>query len=963
MKKFCFSLICLVVLLFVGFSTYYIVRNDENITYSIADHDTIYMNLGEVIFSPVVHQHANPNTKIEITLSNTNVSYDANLNTFSASKAGSTTITCVPSNTNFRSISFTIKVGDGTAVNPYYLRTEKDLQSIGKGSFLLSANYELVNDIVLTENFTPIGDSKTAFTGTLFGGESMYTISNINIDSKGIAGFFGNLGATSKVERVIFEHVNIFGDYEYAGAIAAINSGFVGQCIVKDCSIINSSETGVTGAVVGTNKSLASSAQVSLCTVNANISSRNYLGGVVGKNEGGTIDNCHVTVDVALMDTKAIFGGLVGFNTYTKTMLKDSEMYINAKIYNNLVVLNNIGQMGNYYTIVGKTVSLSSPFALSYFETNISCAPADVLPMGENSNDKNFSSSLDSATNYYANVSSQELEDKATFTAAEGSTWDFEQLWSLQTGKIAIDYVLCAGSYQETPDKATVKSQLTTQSQVVDALNLMREFPSVNLQFEVTKNLVVDFHEENLSPIGNVTTPFVGKLVATDGVNLIIRNFNINSDEDYVGFFGVISGNDTILRGIKFSGAKYYGKNIGGIAGFNNGAKIEYCTVNNVEFNATGFAGGLVGLNKGEMVGDVEEETLFNSKFNVDQISESELGIGMLVAVNEGKVASMVANMCSVDFYKVVDKTIVIGGIVAKQNSGNVSDCANYNITINGKNYGGRGYIYLGGLVGMLEGGTVQSCYVIAFNGELASENELSYAGGIAGFINSGGSIESCLFNSGSLNAFYSGGVAAILHGSINASAVDINGSISGAITAGIVADCFGQVTNSYSLALLTGSKVQAGFVGYLNHGAIVRYCYNYCSYNGMGEAYCESATPFRSQKGDWQFLNNIVVGQKVGGGGLLGDTFVTSCTQRGEKEVAIQHKNWNKGTFTIVSEDVAKGSSQFVEFVNNGFSSNIWYTNVDIGEGDAQFLTLKSLPKIPTDESEEVPEESENIA
>ena len=341
-------MISLVVLLFVGFTTYYIIRNDESVAYTVSNNDTIYLNVGESVQSPIIHK----NREVAVTLSGTNVIYDKDAETFTAQSAGSVTVTCIPSNSKFEAIAFTMQVGDGTINYPFYIRNEEDLSHIGQDQYTYSANYEVVSDIVLTKDFTPIGSENSAFLGSIFGGEKMFTISNLNISGNmSAAGFFANIGSSAKVERLSFDDVHIEGNFDYVGVIAGKNAGLIGQCVVKNASVTNNSSTGYTGAIAGLNRTTGANAQISLCTAKASLTGRNYVGGMVGRNEGGIVHNSICTIDAALDDDDSNFGGLVGFNTFSQVEFGQTSQYFNARLVNDITILNNLGEKGSYYNI------------------------------------------------------------------------------------------------------------------------------------------------------------------------------------------------------------------------------------------------------------------------------------------------------------------------------------------------------------------------------------------------------------------------------------------------------------------------------------------------------------------------------------------------------------------------------------------------------------------------------------
>ncbi len=968
MKKFCFCLISLVFLLFVGITTYYIVRNNETIAYTVSNKDTLYMNIGETMDAPIIHKNKASGTTINVSLSNENVDFDEVNNKITALKTGSTTITCVPSNANFSAISFTICVGDGSNINPYYIRNEEDLNKIGRGDWRLSSSYQLVSDIVLTKPFNSIGDYNSPFTGSLFGGEAMYSISNIIISSDdSTAGFFGNIGANAKVERISFKNISINGRYAYAGGIAGINSGFIGQCNIENLKIINTNTKGITGGIAGLNKSQGASAQISLCMANVDIDGDGLVGGFVGRNEGGTIDNSKVDVDVKLNNSKSVYGGIVGENIFASSSIGSSQKYSNSRFINLVSTLNRIGNYGKYYTAIGSSsADRSQPSTLSYYEMIMVCASNSLLVHGDLGEDKVLSNNSQTAVGFYANIKPEELTSDIVFKSKSGSNWDFENFWSCENDSlIHINFEASAGSYPELPATSSIKAEISSANELINALALMREYPSVNLEYTIpsSADITVDYQGATISPIGSKDSPFFGKLIAEEGAYVLITNYTISKSE-YSGFFGVIQGSDTIIQNISFSEGRYTGKTIGGIVGFNNGGKILDCNIGSFYFDITGVAGGIVGENKGTIYScGVNTDSGYCEVF-INEIENAEANIGCVAGVNDGNISLIQISGLTIEAFSESDKPVNLGGFVGKQISGSLVDCKSYNFIVKLDRL--KGNIYAGGFIGYMNKGSMKDCSVV--NGlsiNLPTSRDGVVTGGLVGFEGSDCLIETSVVYLAEITSRLAGGIVGVQFGRVEKTAAMEGVELIGANVGGLVGDCNGILRNSYSLASLVGSNYEAGFVVFLNSGASVKYCYNYCAYTGSGKGYCETSTAFRSNGNNREFINNIVVGEKIGGDKLLvGDMFMTKVKQRplnqsndeskpsdgnqeekpsdenkqevnkpqvSAKEVYIQtNAGYSKGSFKIVSESVLMGNGAFADFLSAGFNSYVWDFSTD---------------------------------
>ena len=170
---------------------------------------------------------------------------------------------------------------DGDA---YLIASADDLcnlsEYVNAGNDCKDLIFKLANDIDLSsvENFTPIGTQKNLFAGTFDGNGK--TISNLKINSES-------------------DYVGLFG---YAGS----------NCMIKNVNLIDAKVNGerAVGGLVGYNNH----GKIENCTASGNVSGEKFVGGLVGWNNGGTIENCTARGDVTGNDD---IGGLVGYNRGT----------------------------------------------------------------------------------------------------------------------------------------------------------------------------------------------------------------------------------------------------------------------------------------------------------------------------------------------------------------------------------------------------------------------------------------------------------------------------------------------------------------------------------------------------------------------------------------------------------------------------------------------------------------------
>ena len=145
---------------------------------------------------------------------------------------------------------------------PTHISTAEDLRAINGN---LDGDYVLDGDIDLTDylgggSWTPIGTENVPFTGTFDGNGHSITglyINNADSDNQGLFGYMS--GTNSAVRNLtVSGTVSVSGIVRYVGGVVGWNNGG----IIENCSY--------TGSVSG----------------------YGVIGGVVGDNNGGTVEKC-----------------------------------------------------------------------------------------------------------------------------------------------------------------------------------------------------------------------------------------------------------------------------------------------------------------------------------------------------------------------------------------------------------------------------------------------------------------------------------------------------------------------------------------------------------------------------------------------------------------------------------------------------------------------------------------------
>ena len=185
--------------------------------------------------------------------------------------------------------------GQGTPESPYLILTADQLKEIKDD---MDAHYKLVNDIEITTQWSYIGNSLLAFTGTLDGNYNQITLNIQNNTSTNTALFYqiGEHGIVKNLGVKIDKNTtNIQGGIQ-GGTIALKNSGIIEKCFsegaisqqIDHSSPLTSGLGGIVGynAPTGTVNNCYSSVSLKNTAVN-----EAGIGGIVGLNEG-TVDHC-----------------------------------------------------------------------------------------------------------------------------------------------------------------------------------------------------------------------------------------------------------------------------------------------------------------------------------------------------------------------------------------------------------------------------------------------------------------------------------------------------------------------------------------------------------------------------------------------------------------------------------------------------------------------------------------------
>lgn len=255
-----------------------------------------------------------------------------------------------------------VRSGDSTnPENPLRLCSYADLELMREnlaGHYILGQNVDMSTMMEESDApsdapedmrlWEPIGNSEEPFRGSFDGGG--HVISNLRIIKfSQAAGFFGNLaGAEARITRVFLESVQVQGR-DYVGALVGQNEGG---------SIQNSYSTGLVngnrvGGLVG--EMLGGSIENSY--FQGELRGGSAVGGLLGYNNGGQVRRSYALAEISYSVHSV--GGLVGYNT-NGALIENS--YASASVHNSgvnsggLVGRNNQSTIRNSYAL-GEVVS------------------------------------------------------------------------------------------------------------------------------------------------------------------------------------------------------------------------------------------------------------------------------------------------------------------------------------------------------------------------------------------------------------------------------------------------------------------------------------------------------------------------------------------------------------------------------------------------------------------------------
>ncbi|MEN6386474.1 MAG: GLUG motif-containing protein [Phycisphaerales bacterium] len=674
--------------------------------------------------------------------------------------------------------------GSGTVEAPYQIWTAADFAYLSWYKSLIDKHFVLMADIDLANiRIHPIGEFGP-FTGSFRG--NGHIIKNLTIyePTNCYTGVFGRLGASGVITNFGINNASIVGG-NFVGGLIGKNEGGTISCCYSTGTIDGLSDV---GGIIGKNSSgmidnSFSTAAVTVWPYNNSIS---YGGGLIANVDSGTVSKCY-SAGLVSPTSSSYTGGLIGRATTTTAISCFWDTSTSGKT-----------------TSAGGTGAAGRTTAQMQYTYTFLNAGWDFL--GETTNGIKEIWIISSAQ--YPSLTWQ--TNKLVPSVISMTQADAENT--------IITMGLTVGTRTKVFSSTVPNGCIISQSPVAGTGALQGTLI----------NLVISF---NGGGNGTETNPF--KIADANALLALAaapseygKCFTLTSDIDLHGATiskALISPNansvDGGFHGTRFTGifdghghkisnlsVSYNGSNdhVGLFGYLANSGQIRNLKIENLSVTGARFIGGIVGTNEG---------TIFNCSFN--GIVHGGQIVGGLVGENNGNI---VASYFDGNVEGITTNSDYIGGLVGS-NSGTINNCyAMY--TVNGSRF-------VGGLAGHNYLGSIINCY------SRGNTNGSAYVGGVSG-CNYSGNISNC-YSTGTVNSTpsgtpttcYVGGLSGYNYGDISncysscmVSFVGSNLSYTGGLVGFNISG--GNISKCYSTGTITSSTSSIGGLTASNSGTIV---------------------------------------------------------------------------------------------------------------------------------------------
>ncbi|MBE5741087.1 MAG: hypothetical protein E7351_00950 [Clostridiales bacterium] len=849
MKKFLIFLVSIVVVVCIGLTTFYFLRNNEVITIKTTE---LYCNAGDIIPLDELGIEIKKANKAKKTTFDYNaggdevgkyIKYNADINAFEVSdKAGDVSLLIKTSNKKYGKFTVNVHIGNGSEANPYYIRSEAELGKIG-GSYRLDQHYIMMNDITLTDTFQPIGYDMLAQTYQGFDGEfngDGHSIFGLNLTGDyDNAGFFYSINANGKVHDLTIDKASISGEYVNAGILAGSVAGTVDKVAIKSATISNTADNSFTGALAGTVSGEIKMSYVSGASIKVGIGTNNALssvnvGGLVGKLSQSKVVASYVdSANIDVINSTGAFGGFAGSMEIGTDNGTIQQSYANTTSDDSTfgAFVGNVEKAQNFDSTKANMLRHFIGNMAIVYGTNSTILDTDLVTSFDNTffineafvgnpcfYDKDAALYL---IRGFAGVSELLNANEYVYYAIDDNNktlWDTTYVWKINNS--ALPVLRMGNIYPVDPVgeyfRRNLKSApLSSKDAFLKkfANDLANESVVLTGDIDITdawtpvslKNCTIDGNGKTIKVnLNTVVTSgaesYMGLFTTVD--NCTIKNLNVvvtgvSGDAKYVGgLAGKLSSSDmfarTNIENVTVTFEDNFGvinaTDFGGIAGYISNTNISDTKVIDLKMNADAsvkFAGGITGWTASAKIDNTE----VNATVYASDIVGGVVGYSDANGGSSDTFSNITGNV-SVNYNKNVDGAKV-GGIVGYNTAASIMDS---NVTVNINVTSANNEIFVGGVTAINEK-LISNVSVSGDNIAIATEvNGLDakvLLGGIAGRNN--GTIEASenfIANVGTLatgKSYFVGGVSAENSGKISTTVVSSN--LYGNYVAGIVTE------------------------------------------------------------------------------------------------------------------------------------------------------------------------------
>lgn len=184
-----------------------------------------------------------------------------------------------------------------------YVRSDQTVN----GKYSWWTNVTLMNDITLTENWSPVGNTGKTFAGTFDGNGKSITGLVIDNPSGSYQALIGNLGYEGIVKNLTLIDPVVSGN-NYCAAIVANGQGNMENCHVVNADIKSTGSNA--GMIIG---SFQKGRTIIGCTASGSVSGSENVGGIIGECSGSGFRIIACSFDGEVHASTSFAGGIAGY--------------------------------------------------------------------------------------------------------------------------------------------------------------------------------------------------------------------------------------------------------------------------------------------------------------------------------------------------------------------------------------------------------------------------------------------------------------------------------------------------------------------------------------------------------------------------------------------------------------------------------------------------------------------------